>query len=389
MIRVGLALAALAVCAAPALAQPAPRVVTDLALPVAEGYTFDPIPSPGRLAVGRDGGFYVLLHMFKRVADAADSAREEQVDLLAVAPAGTVTRRRTLPVQEVVGSSRFDLNALGVVAARSGDLAVFMSTTDPAGRSSARLLRLDPDFNLKKAAPVGPPTRHDDPGSFYVVETYLPTPDNAVLLAGGWGLGPVAWWMGKLSLDGVRLWQAGPGAGFPERVATIAPRPDGTWLSVAVEMHGVGRGTGWYIRRHATDGRPLARLTLAQPDDAVVAVLREGCMLIVNANPDSRRKAEMVLVDDRGRVARRMPWPYPRTSSVTANGAGIAAVVSDSDATDAPTWLVRADAKGTIIWRQGPMSVDEMTSLPDGRIAALAHPGQADAPPHLVVYADP
>jgi hypothetical protein len=272
-----------------------------------------------------------------------------------------------------------------------------MSASDPAAvpagrRATATLFRFDADFNLRKTTRIDPPDaarRRNDRESFYGVEVYLPTSDNAVMLGGGFGPGPQSWWMGKFSLDGKRLWQAGPGRGVPERVPAIAQRPDGTWLSLVVEMRSDKSGTDWFIRRNAADGRNLARTRLPQPYDSAAAILRDGSVLITDAHPDGQQKAEMTFYDDGGRLRRRAPWPYARTWLLIGDGEGVAAIVSETTAPDAPTYLVRADGQGAIVWRHGPLRIDEMVRLPDGRIAALVRPGKGGDSLRLVHYADP
>ncbi|TXL82173.1 hypothetical protein FHP25_00275 [Vineibacter terrae] len=378
-----------------AQAQPAPRVVLDVALPVAEGFTVDPYPSVGRLAIGRDDVQYVLLHTFKPAPDTSRPALEARIDLLALAADGDVTQRRVLPVQPKIGPKGFDLQTLGVVAARSGDLAVLVGGIDPKAaqrRTATTLLRLARDLKLKKTTRIGPPDSvrgRDDREAFYGVEVYLPTTDNAIMLGGGFGPGPQSWWMGKFNLDGKRLWQAGPGRGAPERVPAIAQRRDGTWVSLVVEMRPDKSGTDWFIRRNAAKGKSLARTRLPQPYDSAAAILRDGSVLISDAHPDGTQKAEMAFYDDGGRLQRRAPWPYPRTWLLIAHGEGVAAVVSETTAPDAPTWLVRADAQGTILWRQGPIRVDEIVRLSDSRLAALVRPDRAAQSLRLVHYADP
>jgi len=392
MIRIGIALAALAVCTA-AAAQPAPRTLLDVPLPTPDGFVLNPYAAPGRLALGRDGVHYVLLHAFKPTQTSPTPASEGRVDLLALAPDGTVKQRRTVPIEHSTGFVGFDIESLGVVAARSGELAVFMSgyKSSAGQRTSAALFRFAADLNLKKATRLGPPdpkAKGDDITSVYGVGVYVPTPDNAVLLGGGYGPGPQAWWMGKFSLDGKRLWQAGPGRGIPERVAAIASRKGGAWLSLVAEMRKGGGELEWFLRRYSAEGKLAERKPVSVPVHAAAAMLRDSTVIALDAD-DGKQHGELVFVDDGGRVQHRTPWPFTQTASMIASGDGLAAIVETKVESKTERFIVRADAKGAIRWRSAAVAVDEIASAPDGAIAALVRIGKSDAVLHLIRYADP
>ena len=393
MIRIGIALAALAVCAA-ASAQPTPRATLDVAVPTSDGFVLNPYGAPGRLAIARDGVHYVLLHSFKPVPNASPPTSEGKVDLVALAPDGAVKQRRPVPIEHSMGFVGFDLDSLGVVVMRSGELAVFASgfKGPTAARTSATLFRFGPDLGLKKTTRLGPPNtksaKGDDAESFYSAGVYLPTPDNGVLLGGGFGPGPQAWWMGKFNLDGKRLWQAGPGSGIPERVAAIAPRKGGAWLSLVTEMRKGGGELEWFLRRYTTDGKLTDRKRAAVPIHAAATVLRNGAVMALDAD-EGKTQGELIFVDDSGRVERRVPWPFPQTASMIADGDGVAAIVETKVDSRTERFIVRADAKGVVRWRSAAVAVDEIVSAPDGAIAALVRIGKSDAVLHVVRYADP
>src|SRR5262249_30545237 len=146
--------------------------------------------------------------------------------------------------------------------------------------------------------------------SFYEPAIYLPTRDNALVLGGGYGPGPLVWWLGKYGLDGKRFWQD-RGHGIPEATAAIAQRPDGTLLSGVQEMARGPTGLVLAVRRYSDDGKLLARTPLPQIQSmAAVAILPDGIAFITNAEEPARR-GELILVDDSGRrVVRRTSWPF-------------------------------------------------------------------------------
>ena len=396
MIRIALALVVLAIGGA-VQAQPAPRVTLDISLPASDGFELDPFAaSKGRLAVGGDGTLYLLLYESKPLPDASTTTTEARIDLLALAPDGAVKRRRTLPAGHGIGQKEFNLNAMGVVETPSRDLAVFISTTDPAMTRAERftdatLFRLGSDFQLKKTAAIGPPSAagRRDSVSFYEPAIYLPTLDNALMLAGGFGPGPLVWWIGKYGLDGTRFWQD-RGHGIPEGTAAIAHRPDGTWLSVVREMAKGPSGLVLAVRRYTADGKVLARTPLPQiQSSAAVAILPDGIAFITSAG-EAGEHAELIVVDDSGRrVLRRAPWPFAATSSVIADGAGLFAIVADGNTSADRGYIARADGQGTLRWRSAPIEATTIVRTPDGQVTALSDAGKERKALRLVRFADP
>jgi hypothetical protein len=396
MIRPFVALVAIALCAA-AHAQPTPRTPLDVRLSAADGFNVAPLSPGAPLAIGVDGTHYVLLHQIAPGATPVEPAREAWVELIAITRDGAVKWRRALPIRDKVTSAGLSIASLGVIAASAGDLAVVWSANDrQASRATrpdvATLLRLGGDGQVKKASPIGPPAarRADaDPNAYYELNAYRATPDNGVLLAGGYGSGPYAWWLGKFTLDGIRLWQAGPGTGFPERVAAMERRLDGSWLGLVTEMLPRGGGLDWFFHRYAADGRLLRRTRLQHLVGHEVAVLRDGAVL-VGTSDDAAPRPELVFIDDHGRVRRRAPWPFTETLRLIAVGDGFAAIVQDSAAADAPSRIVRADGQGAIRWHSAPAAdVFAIVAAPDGGVVALLRAAGDDRSLRLVRYAEP
>lgn len=388
--RLGLILAALTASGmtvvGTAMAQPAPRVVFDAPLPTASGFVL-PFASDDRgcLAVGKDGTHYVLMNEIIPGREIG-TVRDARLELLAAGPDGTVKFRRSLPVDGKPGLSGYSTQALGMAVARSGDLAVFIGLIpddDPTRRRQPRatLLRLAPDGTMKKRAAVGAPLMardQYDTNGHYVIYALVPTPDNALLLGGGFGSGPHMWWMGKTSLDGVRLWQSGPGRGFPDYVLAIGPRTGGTWLSV---IHEEPRNDAppTVIQRNAADGRLLGR-TGVRVHGFVAAVLRDRNVMV--EDPDEQGKGgAVVFIDDGGRISHRAPWPFKQTSRLIADGDGFIAIADDT--------IVRADERGTIRWRSAAARYSEVARTDDGQVVALVRKGEAPEDLRLVRFADP
>jgi hypothetical protein len=380
MIRIGLVLAFLAVSAT-AAAQPVPSVTLDIDLTPVDGFGLNGYAPPGRLAVDGAGTHYIVLHEYKPAGDPFQPAAAARISLAALGADGAVKFKTVLPVRRLIGPNGFTVESMGVVPGKSGDIAVFISGGNPpvpplSGPSAAgTLFRLAPGGQLKKEAAVGPPrppsTDPNAPPSYYELETYLPTPDNALLLAGGFGSGPYAWWLGKLSLDGARLWQAGPGRGFPERVGAVAVRPDGTTIALVQEMRPGDVGPlDWYIHRYAADGSAVARMRLPERYGFAVTVLRNGCLFVL-VDDAPRPRASLVHLDDVGHVIRRSPWPFGWTRRMIPDGDGFVAIVAQSYDADAPEFVVRADAKGVIRWRSPAVDVSDIALAPGGQVAAL------------------
>ncbi len=397
MIRMALVLVLLA-ASATAGAQPAPRVTLDVDLTPIDGFGLNGYAPPGRLAVDSAGTHYVVLHDYKPAGDPFQPAAAARISLAALGSDGAVKFKTVLPVRRAIGPNGFTVESMGVAPAKSGDVVVFISGGNPPAppatgpNAAGTLFRLAPGGQLKKEAAVGPPrppgTDPDAPASYYELETYLPTPDNALLLAGGFGSGPYAWWLGKLSLDGARLWQAGPGRGFPERVGAVAVRPDGTTIALVQEMRPGDVGPlDWYIHRYAVDGSAAARMRLPESYGYAVTVLRNGSLFIfVDDSPKPR--ASLVRLDDWGHVVSRSAWPFAWTRRMIPDGDGFVAIVAQTYEADAPEFIVRADAKGVIRWKTPAVDVSEIALAPNGQVAALVW-SDTKATLRLRNYADP
>jgi hypothetical protein len=389
-------LAAMLACGS-ALAQPAPRTTLDVVLPAAGGFVVDPAAPRGRLAIGNDGTHYVALNQFVPAPQPSTAAREGRIEFLAVAPGGTIRQRRVLPVHGRLGPSGFDLASLGLATTLRGDVALFLSFRgDAAAPGAARhgvtaLLRLDGDGTVRDEGRIGAPSAaigRANPAAHYAVRAYVPTPDNELLVAGGYGNGPYTWWMGKFTLDGTRLWQAGPGKGFPEAVASVARRPDGGWLALVTEADPDGRGAACFIHRYTAGGRLLERHRLSYPAIEAMTALPGGSVFVSGA--EGRPEAnELVFVDDAGRLTHRAPWPFTRTARIIADGEGLAAIVTSASGAGGASFVVRTDARGALRWRSAALDVGEIVRTPAGEIAALVRAGKGGTALHLMRFADP
>ena len=378
MIRRGIgvvvvALAVLAGCAA-AHAQPTPRVTLDVVVSPPAGLRPYHAGERGGLAVGADGTYYVLMSWY----DEADAAR---IELVAIGPGGGEKMRVPLPIRLPIDSRGYAVQSMGVVVSRSGDLAVLVS-----GQGQTTLFRLGADGRIKKASEIAPPSRAARFGSddYYQLRHYVATPDNALLLAGGYGSGPYSWWMGKFSLDGVRLWQQGPSRGWPDSVNGIRLRSDGSWIVILGEHSVENTKEDCFLDRYAADGRRLARTSIDYGGCYTAAVLAEG-----SVSARERRSplpSKLIFRDDAGKATREVMWPFESTNWMIADGPGLAAIVRPDPDSEA---VVRADASGRLRWKSPVVEkISDIARTPDGQIAALvwqAAPGEV----RLVVYADP
>ncbi|TAJ42031.1 MAG: hypothetical protein EPO55_03485 [Reyranella sp.] len=372
-----LAILALAFLCNPALAQPQPRIVLDVAVLPAPGYKPAPGILPGRLAVGADGTHYVILNE-------VTEASEARVELIAMTSTGSEKVRTVLPLDLPIGPRGFAVASMGVIATRSGDTAVFVSGV------KSTLFRLGTDGRIKKQTAISPPsaasTRYD-PDGYYELRHYVPTADNAAVLAGGFGSGPYAWWLGKFSLDGVRLWQAGPGRGFPESVNAIGVRADGSWIVILEETQGEKFTLECFLDRYAADGRRLARARLAGIGCYTAAVLRDGSV-VMNYTDSKPPRRELIFYDDSGKVKGRAAWPFDGTNWIIADGDGFAAIVTEKPDPYNARNVVRADASGSLRWKSPVGDVTEIARTPDGQIAALIW-SEDGTRARLARYADP
>ena len=357
----GVALAVLAGCAA-AEAQPAPRVTLDVVVSPPAGLQPHVAGDHGGLAVGADGTYYVLMSWH-------DEASAARIELVAIGPGGGEKMRVPLPVHLPIDGRGFAVQSMGVVVSRSGDLAVLVS-----GQGQTTLFRLGADGRLKKASEIAPPAAvgvgfgSDD---YYQLRHYVATPDNALLLAGGYGSGPYSWWMGKFSLDGVRLWQQGPSRGWPDSVNAIRMRSDGSWIvileeHVVLEKRSPQKEThDSFLDRYAADGRRLARTRIDFKGCYAAAVLAEGS--VIKTERRSPSLSELIFRDDTGKATREMTWPFDDIDWISTDGPGLAAIVSPDPDSKA---VVRADANGRLRWKSpAGEKISDIARTPDGQIA--------------------
>lgn len=363
MIRLALVLL-LASCGL-AVAQPQPRVTLDIAVPIPDGHIHMSWGNHKRLAIGPDGSLHALANsfLFDRENGSAPT-RDARVELQAFAGDGRPRFRTTLPVALPPALSGFDMEALGFDVLASGDTMVFLSTGDSgqADRAYNRIYRVSPEGGVLRVTPVAPADGGDHRRIFWT-QTYLATSDNGLLVAGAYGPGPLRWWLGKFDADGHRLWQAGPGPGAREQVATLAVRGDGTVVAVHSERRAGDAMEEWRIARFTAGGRLLDRTRLGNVGDGrLVAILPDSAVFL-----DAH---ELVQADDTGNVRRRVPWPYVRTWSLIADGDGISAIVCKQPEGDL-CHIVRAKADGTILWLTPPLTATDIGRTPDGQIAAV------------------
>jgi hypothetical protein len=367
---------ALAACT-PVQAQPMPRVTLDVAVPPAPGYKLAPGILPGRLAVGADGTHHVVL-------SGLTEPPEARVELIAITSAGSEKVRTVLPLDLPIGPRGFAVASMGVVATPSGDTAVFVSG------AKSTLFRLGADGGIKKQTAISPPDAASiryDPDGYYELRHYVPAADSTVMLAGGFGSGPYAWWLGKFRLDGVRLWQAGPGRGFPDSVNAIGARADGSWIVILEETQGEKFIQECFLDRYAADGRRLARTRLGGIGCYTAAVLRDGSVVAsYTASKPPRR--ELIFYDDSGKVKGHTAWPFDGTDRIIADDDGFAAIVTEKSAPYNARTVVRADASGRLRWKSPVGDVSEIARTPDGQIAALVWSDDRTRA-RLVRYADP
>lgn len=374
-----LAYALLALIAGPALAQPLPtypqpRVTLDIELPAAPAYQLYGRGAPGRLAVGADGTHYVLTNSFRPSDNPLRPALDARIELSAFHRDGSLRYRTLLPVDHRLSPNGFEIESLGVAPLPSGEAAVFLGSRNEAvgqailGRPLTFYYGIGTTGSVLRAVPVPPPTAGNDSGATYSTRFYLPTADNGLLVGGGYGGGPFAWWIGKFAPDGRRLWQAGPVTGAPEDVYALATRPDGSIVAVVEE---VGEGSGlssWYIVRLGADGRPLGR-TRFDAEGNTFAILPATYVSAISAY-QSIRRPELVRLDEAGRVTGRASWGYEATRVMIPDGDGIAAIVCYR-VDGPPCYVVRAGLDGKVRWQSPPVAASDIARTPDGQIAAL------------------
>ena len=367
---------------------PAPRVTLDVALPLPADHRLSGFGPPGRLAVGADGSIYVATSSFQPSADGVLPARSAHIEVQAYAPDGKPKYRTPLPVQAGVGPMGFNAESLGVVAFPSGQAAVFLSSSNTRvalpqdERSVTTLFRIDAAGKLQSATSVLPAASVS--GAFYRVKSYLPTADDGLLVAGGFGPDPFNWWIGRFDAQGRRAWQAGPGPAYPEDVYGLATAADGTVLAIIQE---VGQSSGlsqWYVARFAADGTPQGRApfnTLGTTFVRLPAYWVSAVDVFQTSNGPG-----LVRLDDQGKVLGRAPWPFDQTRRLIADGDGIAAVVCA--AAGPLCFVVRAGTDGTIRWQSAPGSFSDIARAADGQIVAISWSADLLSA-SLVRFADP
>lgn len=369
MIRLAL-IFVLAVCSA-ALAQPQPRITLDVPLAASAGFQFEPYAVAASVVVADDGSVFVAL---KQVDG---SEKQVRIELLALARDGTQKFRVVVPANPARSTG-----SLKAAVVPSGDISVLHVFNDDGPGAMTFLYRFAPDGRLKKKSEISPPSRRSGaPNGYYEIQHFQPTADNAVMLSGGYGPGPYSWWLGKFSLEGVRIFQAGPGQGFPENVSAMAARPQGHWLAMVIEMDPKGLGLDWFLHRYIAAGQQQSRIKLPIKGGYAAAILNDGGVVPLDD--------KLVFFNDLGRIAREVPWPFANTTSIVPAGDGFWAVVSESAAVDSPNLIVRVDSRGNVLWRTPPVGdTPRIARASDGQLVAVLRSADR-ARLRLVRYDDP
>jgi hypothetical protein len=367
---------------------PAPRVTLNIALPSPPDHRLSGLGPPGRLAVDANGTLYVASSSFQPSPDGIQPARSARIELLAYTSDGAQKYRTMLPLQAGVEPSGFSTESLGVVAFPSGQAAMFLSSSNKRvalpqdERSVTTLYRIDATGKVLRAAPVPPAATVD--GAFYRTRSYLPTPDNGLVVGGGYGPDPFNWWIGKFDAQGQRAWQAGPGPAYPEDVFGLAVRPDGGISAVIQEVGQMSGLSQWYIARFAADGTPQGRAPFSPLGTSFAAL--PGFWVSAVDIFQTKGAPGLVRLDEQGNVLGRAAWPFAQTRRLIADGNGVAAIVCA--AAGPLCFVVRAGVDGKAQWQSPPGSFTDIVRTPDGQIAAVAWSADMLST-SLVRYADP
>lgn len=343
--------------AATALAQPAPRVTLDVALRMPDGFGPQTIAIGQRVAVAPDGTILVVLEETRSAPDTlfknpqGRAGASVQLEVIALAHDGN-EKFRVAPLRLAADAAGkmtgWPTSKLGIAATRSGDIVIFSGVYLPGG-VRARLLRLSPDGAVVHRGELGGPDHPADGKKSFSIDLFVPTPDNALILAGSYGLDPNGWWLGKVALDGRLLWQGGPGAGFPERVLDVGLLDDGSWLALVQRNHSAQDFTvERHLYRYGSTGKLLSSRRL---DDETVEALAG----------------------------------LPEGRSVRLDRRHLGYVPAEKD------HIERVGVGGEVRWRSGPLLYSDATITPDGDVIALVWPtGPAgSAPPRLMRFSDP
>jgi hypothetical protein len=367
---------------------PMPRITLDLELPPPANHRLSGLGPPGRLAAGPDGTLYVATSSFQPSFDGIMPARSARIELLAYTAAGAQKYRTALPVQAGVGRTGFNAESLGVVGYASGEAALFLSSSNTRvalpqdERSVTTLFSIAANGKVQSAASVLPAA--DVSGAFYRARFYLPTADNGFLVGGGYGPDPFSWWIGRFDAQGRRLWQAGPGAAYPEDVYGLGIKPDG---SISAIIQEIGQASGlsqWYVAGFAADGKPQSRAPFNSLGTSFAPLPRFWVSAVDIFQATGA--PGLVRLDEQGKVLGRAPWPYDQTRRLIADGDGVAAIVCA--AAGPLCFVVRADTNGKVRWRSPPGTFEDIVRTPDGQIVTVLWSDDLLSK-RLVRYADP
>ncbi|WP_421998944.1 hypothetical protein [Reyranella sp.] len=398
--RLAIGLVLLAALAVPAAAQtatgalsiepaaPAPRVTLDVALPPPPAHRLSGFGPPGRLAAGPDGSLYVLTSSFQPSPYGILPARSARIEVLAYGPDGRQKYRTTLPVQAGVGPNGFNAESLGIVAYPSGRAAVFLSSSNQGTalpqneRAVTSIFRLDGGGAVESVTTVSPPT--EVAGGYFLTKFYLPTADEGLLVAGGFGPNPFNWWIGKYDAKGRLDWQAGPGPAYPEDVYGLALLPDGSVSAIIQEVTQVMSQSRWYVARFGPGGAPLGRASF--PTLGTSFARLPGYWVSAVSAFQTAGNPALVRLGDQGRELGRVPWPYDQTRRMIADGRGITAIACA--AAGPLCFVVHASTEGKQLWRSPAVSASDIVRTADGQVAAVVWSGDGLSA-RLVRYAAP
>lgn len=277
---------------------------------------------------------------------------------LSITPTGNVVAvalERSILITNRLGHTRAriampaSLEFVCVVATDDNDIAVLYRGTDKAGLS---LFRHGPDGRLKRERRIA--------DSAMDVSACMATRDNALLFLGSPGRD--SWWLAKVSLDGVRIFEARSNGQQPERIAAMAARLAGHWYSL-IQRPGVeGTPPDWYVHHHV-DGKAREKHRIGITSGGyAAAMLTDGGVIAVNDDT-------LYFVDDLGTIKREASWPFHRTGPIVAGDDGFWAIVSHGD--EIPDKLVRVDGRGDIRFRHPPRRIAGIARAPGNQIAVV------------------
>jgi hypothetical protein len=240
------------------------------------------------------------------------------------------------------------------------DIAVVYQYAENQPKSGLALFRFARDGRLKRESHIAP-LAGQDKTSIYDITQCTATRDAALQFTGGYGPGPYAWWLGKYTLEGRRVFHAGPGTGGPERVAAMISRKTGHWWALVLERPSGGTAVQWHLH-HYLDGKLVTRKPVEAPGEFAAGMLVEGGVIASSGG-------KLSFVNDDAKITRQAPWPYFSTWQIVPAHDGFWATVNDAERQ--PAYIVRVNAAGAIRWRSENMDVLSIARVSENEIAAV------------------